>query len=80
MTDESTAARLELNARGYRYDPNLDPIADLIEQGPAAWAHVHPLLLDHASMHKDFRDHYRRAVAAGVIPDDRNAATHKEQS
>jgi hypothetical protein len=80
MTDyiDSDKAHLEINARGYRYDPNLDPVADLIEQGPAACAGVPPRLLDLASVHKDFRDMYRRAVAAGAIPDDRNADTQKE--
>jgi hypothetical protein len=72
MTDyfdniDSTKATLEINARGYRYDPTLDPVADLIEQGPAACAGVHPKLLDLASIHLDFRNQYRAAVAAGAI-------------
>lgn len=70
--------RLVLNARSYRYDPTLDPIADLIEQGPAAWSNVHPHLLDLGAIHKDFRDSYRAAVKAGAIPDDRNESTWKE--
>jgi len=78
MTDiDSNMAKLELNARGYRYDPNLDPIADLLEQGHAAWKDVPPRLLGVASIHKDFRDQYRRAVAAGAIADNRNADTDK---
>ncbi len=80
MTDiNSEHAHLEINARGYRYDPTLDPIADLIEQGPAAWKDVPPRLLDHASIHLDFRNQYRRAVAAGAIPDDRTADNHQEK-
>jgi len=75
---DSTKAHLEINASGYRYDPTLDPIADLIEQGPAACAGVHPQLLDLASIHRDFRSQYRRAVAAGAIPDNRNADTYQE--
>jgi hypothetical protein len=82
MTDDldpdSAKAKLEINARGYHYDPSLDPIADLIEQGPAACAGVHPKLLDLASIHRDFRDQYRRAVAAGAIPDDRTPDPHQE--
>ena len=70
--------RLIGNARHYTFDPTLDAVADLIEQGPQAWAHVHPKLLDLASIHKGFRDQYRAAVEAGVIPDDRNANTYKE--
>lgn len=75
---DTDRARLEINARGYRYDPTLDPIADLIEQGPSAWKDVHPHLLGQAAIHKDFRDQYRRAVAAGAIPDNRTAHTHEE--
>lgn len=81
MTDlfdqhSSDHARLELNARGYHYDPVLDPAADRIEQG--AWQDMPPALLSQASMHKDFRDMYRTAVKAGAIADDRNAQTHEE--
>ncbi len=81
MTDDdidSDKAKLEMNARGYHYDPTLDPIADKIEQGPAAWKDLPAHILGVASVHKDFRDHYRRAVAAGAVPDDRTADTHKE--
>lgn len=82
MTDifdqiDSDKARLEINARSYRYDPVLDPIADRIEAGEAV-ADVPARVLDHASIHKDFRDQYRRAVAAGAIRDDRTAPTDEE--
>jgi hypothetical protein len=66
------------NARAYRYDPQLDPIADLLEQGPQAYAHVPAKLVDLASIHKDFRDQYRAAVAAGSVPDDRRHTPTKE--
>lgn len=62
---------LVLNARLYRYDRDLDRLADLVEQGPAAYAHLPARVLDLALMHKEFRDHYREAVAAGAVPDDR---------
>jgi hypothetical protein len=80
MTDhlDSDHARLELNARGYHYDPVLDPAADRLEQGPGGWKDMPPALLSQASMHKDFRDMYRTAVKAGAIPDDRNAQTYEE--
>lgn len=71
--------QLELNARAYRYDPVLEPIADAMDRGDTeAWRQVHPLLADRASIYRDFRSHYRAAVSAGVIPDDRNASTHEE--
>jgi len=80
MTDiDSSAARLEMNARHYSYDPVLDPVADLIEQGPAAWRDVHPKLQSLASIHLDMRNDYRAAVRAGVIPDDRNEQTYQER-
>ncbi len=75
---DSDAARLELNARHYEYDPTLDAAADLLDQGPAAWRDLHPLLVDQASIYRDFRSAYRQAVAAGVIADDRNAETYEE--
>ena len=74
----SDNARLELNARGYHYDPVLDAAADKLEQGPAAWKDMPPALLSQASMHRDFRDMYRAAVKAGAIPHHRNATTHEE--
>lgn len=75
---DTTDARLEMNARAYRYDPHLDAAADKLDQGPDAWKDMHPLLLDQASIYRDFRNHYRAAVKAGAIPDDRNATTWKE--
>ncbi len=81
MTDyiDSNAARLEVNARHYQPDKVLDGIADLIEQGPAAWRDVHPKLLSLGAVHKDIRDQYKAAVAAGVVPDDRNPETYEER-
>lgn len=74
----SDNARLELNARGYRYDPVLDPAADKLDRGPEAWKDMPAHLLSVASVHKDMRDMYRAAVKAGAIPDDRNAQTQEE--
>lgn len=69
---DSDAARLELNARAFRFDGHLDPIADAMERGDTdAWAGLHPRLQDRASIYRDLRDNYRAAVAAGAIPDDR---------
>ena len=65
-------SRLAANARGYRPDPQLDPIADRIDNGDPC-ADVHPLLFDRASIYRDFRTQYRAAVDAGKIPDDRSA-------
>lgn len=77
---DSEAARLELNARGHRYDPTLDPIADEMDRNDyVAWSARHPLLVDRASGYRDFRANYRAAVAAGAIPDDRSGPTNEKE-
>ncbi len=69
---DSHKARLAGNARPYRYDPQLDPIADAMDRGDTdAWTRLHPMLQDRASVYRDLRQHYRAAVQAGAIPDDR---------
>lgn len=71
-SERNRLGKLELNARGHRPDPMLDPIADAMDRGDAAaWQNLHPKLVDRASVYRDFREQYRRAVAAGAIPDDR---------
>ncbi len=77
---DTAAATLELNARGHRHDPVLDPIADAMDRGDAAaWTSLHPLLADRASIYRDFRANYRAAVAAGAIPDDRSGPTNEKE-
>ncbi len=69
--DEFERNRLEINARPFRYDPVLDPIADQMDAGDRAWL-LQPLVLQsRASVYRDFRASYRAAVAAGAIPYDR---------
>ncbi len=64
--------RLAGHARPFRFDARLEPVADAMDRGDAeAWRHLHPQLIDQASVYRDFRAHYRRAVDAGAIPDDR---------
>lgn len=77
---DSDSVRLELNARHFKYDPNLDWVADLLDQGPgpAAWKDLHPRLVDQAAIYRDFRSYYRQAVAAGVVADNQNAETYAE--
>ena len=70
--ESAGAAQLEMNARAHRYDPLLDSIADAMDRGDVnAWQRLHPKLADRAAIYRDFRQQYRDAVAAGVIPDDR---------
>ena len=67
---DANLARLELNAKGYRPDPLLDRVADLIDAGDhEALAKLPAKALDLGSIHRDFRDQYRAAVAAGAITD-----------
>ncbi len=77
---DSEAARLELNARGHRYDPVLDAVADEMDRGDySAWSTRHPVLIDRASIYQDLRASYRAAVAAGAIPDDRSGPTNEKE-
>ncbi len=72
--------RLELNARGHRYDKRLDEAADLIDTDYEAFARLPVLVQDRASLYRDFRQHYRDAVAARAIPDDRGPHTAGKDS
>jgi hypothetical protein len=69
--DENDRARLEINARAYRYDPVLDRAADLIDSDREAWNRLPASLQSQSVIHRDFRNYYRDAVAAGVVRDDR---------
>lgn len=74
---QPTLAQLAGNAKGYQYDPVLEPIADAMDHGDYnTWSRVHPLLQDRASMYRDFRAAYRTAVAAGAIADDRTPGSN----
>ena len=76
---DTQRTKLEANARRFQFDPHLDPIADAMDRGDTeAWSRLHPTVQDRASIYRDFRESYRRAVNAGAIPDDRNATTYEE--
>ncbi len=70
--DNFERGRLAANARAYRYDAQLDPIADAMDRGDAEkWRALPVRLIGLASTYRDFRASYRAAVEAGVVPDDR---------
>ncbi len=70
---DSRAARLEMNARAYQYDARLEQLADLRAADFDAFMKRvgGTSALGEVEIYADFRDHYRRAVAAGVVRDDR---------
>lgn len=68
----STAAKLEMNARPFSFDAHLDRAADLFDTDPQAWLKLSVDLQDQSGIYRDLRASYRRATAAGVIPDDRS--------
>jgi len=68
----STAAKLEMNARPFSFDLHLDAAADLFDRNPQAWLKLSVDLQDQSGIYRDLRASYRRATAAGVIPDDRS--------
>ena len=72
---DSHRARLEINARLYRFDATLEAAADLFDQDVAAWQRLPVLLQDRSGQYRDARASYRRAVEAGAVPDDRGPST-----
>lgn len=64
-------ARLERNARGFRPDPQLADAADLFHSDRPAWDRLPASIRSASAVYADMRDYYRRAVEAGVTPDDR---------
>ena len=69
--DDVRAGALAANARMYRPDTTLDRLADLYESNRPEWDRMPARLRDLSILHKDMRDTYRSAVAAGLVPDDR---------
>lgn len=73
MTDalNDSRARLEMNARGHKYDAQLERVCELWDTDRAAFDRLPQVLKAQHDIYRDFRDSYRRAVDAGVITDDR---------
>ncbi len=71
MHHEFEMNRLAMNARPHKYDARLDEIADRMERGDTTWTQLPVTLQDQAGVYLDLRTAYRRAVAAGAVPDDR---------
>ncbi len=67
-------SRLEMNARFFQPDPQLDRAADLFHTDRAAWDKLPAQLRSQSSIYADFREYYRAAVKAGVIKADRGSA------
>ena len=61
-------ASLEINARLHRFDPMLDAAADLFHTDREAWRRLPRQVQSESSVYADLREHHRRAVRAGVIP------------
>ena len=72
---DSQLARLEGNAKLYHYDADLEPVADLMVAGDAAWTKLPLIVQDRGSLYADARAAYRRAVRAGAVADDRRGPT-----
>ncbi len=68
------AARLELNARHYQPDPQLDRAVELFYTDRAAWDRLPAQLRSQTGVYEDLRESYRAAVRAGVVPADRGPA------
>ena len=64
-------ARLAMNARSYRHDPQLEHALELFHTDRDRFDRLPGQLKSQVGIYADFRDQYRAAVEAGVIPDDR---------
>ncbi len=71
MSADQPIGRLEANARAFQVDPQLEPIADLFHTDRDRYDRLPPSIKSQLDVYSDLRDSYRRAVAAGVVPDDR---------
>lgn len=68
MTDR---ARLELDARGHRPDPQLEEALRLHREDRAAYDQLPTAVKARAAVYADLKANFDRAVAAGVVtPDD----------
>ncbi len=76
MTDpqQLALARLERNSRHYQPDPQLDLALELFHTDRAAWDRLPAQLRSQTGIYEDFREAYRAAVRAGVVPADRGGA------
>ncbi len=76
MTDPQplALARLERNARHFRPDPQLDRAVELFYSDREAWNRLPAQLRSQTGIYEDFREQYRAAVRAGVVPADRGSA------
>lgn len=67
----SEKAKLEMNARPFRHDPQLERALELFYEDRAAFDRLPGQIKNQIGIYSDFRDSYRAAVEAGAIPDDR---------
>ena len=68
---DTRKARLQMNARSYRYDAVLERALELFATDRAAFDKLPDQIKQQVGIYSDFRHHYREAVEAGAIPDDR---------
>ena len=76
LNTDPDRARLEMNARGHRHDPEMERLADLFHTDRAAWNQLPTHLQSIATSYADMREHYRAAVAAGVITEQETPNAH----
>jgi hypothetical protein len=72
---DSDMALLELKARHYQPDPNLDRAAELFATDRAAFNALPNELRSRFDLHQDFKAAYVAAVKAGAIKADRGPVT-----
>jgi len=69
--DDNQRGRMQLNARGFRYDPQMEEAARLWREDRDRFDRLGAAIQSQLGVYLDLRDHYDAAVSAGVIADDR---------
>ena len=77
---DNQLGRLEINARLFHYDADLERAADLFDTDPIAWTQLPVIVQDRSGQYRDSRAAYRRAVAAGAVADDRSGPTSADRN
>jgi hypothetical protein len=73
FTDPVDSERVKLyeHAQRFQYDARMERALELFENDRPAFMRLPNEIKSQVGIYADFRDDYRRAVTAGVIPDDR---------
>ena len=73
--DDNQRGRMEMNARGFRYDGQMEEALRLWAEDRDRFDRLSPSIQSQMSVYLDLKRHYDDAVRAGVVPADRGGPT-----